>query len=299
MNQSEIKNIVIIGAGFGGLRAALDLEKKLRWRTDYQIIVLDRRAHHLYTPLLYEVATGYFEKETSECEGLLKAGACMLLERLPSIISRRKIKFLPCDAASIDPAGKTVLCSDGERVPYEYLVLALGSQVDYPPIDGLKENAIALKTVDDALHIRRLVRDYIDRRRAGAEEKVSVVVCGAGATGVELSAELTGFMRQQMVRGNLAYGDFSITLVEATGRVLGPFSKQVSSWALARLHRLGVKVMLDTCVKRVEKGRVVLAPRPLKEGEQEDALLCEFAPEKEKIVDELCDRMIKEFFPVK
>jgi len=281
----SVKNIVILGAGFGGLRAALDLSRELRFKKEYRVVVLDRRAHHLYTPLLYEVATGYFEKETVECEGMLKAGACMLLERLPTIISRHHIQFKSCDAASIDATGKTILCSDGERLPYEHLIIALGTQVDYPPIDGLKEHALAIKTVDDALNIRRLIRDYIDRRRAGTEEKVSVVICGAGATGVELSAELTRFMKQQMMQGHLALGDFSITLVEAGSRVLGVFDQQISKWALERLHRLGVKVMLDTCVKRIERGRAVLAPRPLKAGESADALLCEFAKEKEKVIE--------------
>jgi|GEM_PF-220388 len=282
MSDAGSKNIVVVGAGFAGLRAALDLEVRLRERKDYRIVVIDRRAHHLYTPLLYEVATGYFEKETAECEGLLKAGACMLLERFPTIIAGHRIEFIPCDAVRVDHAKREVLCSDGSRTPYEHLVLAAGSVADFPPIDGLREHAVAMKTIDDALAIRRAVRDYVDRRRAGTEERVTVMVCGAGATGVELAGELTRFMLQEVRRKHLVFGDFSITLVEATGRVLGGFSPTVSRWALDRLRRLGVKVMLDTCVKRVGRGEVVLAPRPLKEGEADSGLLCEFAPEKEK-----------------
>lgn len=261
--------ITILGAGFGGLRVALDLGARRRELGDTRIILVDRNNFHTYTPLLYEVATGFFQTPGPQDESRLEAGIEVYLREL---CKRRGVEFHQKKISQIE-------------VGSDALVLALGSETDDYGIPGVREHGMAYKSVTDALALRRKLLDFIDKKRRGEEVQISVVIGGGGATGIELAAELAQFFRHVVARGDIRSGDHQITLVEIGPLLMAGGEKTISRWAYHRLSSLGVKVLRDTCVKRAEAGKVILAPRPLRQGETAESLVCDFRTEHERIFE--------------
>lgn len=273
--KSMSGNIVILGAGFGGLRAALDLSRKIP--RDWKVILVDRNSYHVYYPRLYEMIVPRSQVSGARCQ-----------VSIAEILKGSRVEFIQGEVKGLDCQGRAVQMVDGTKLMYEYLVLALGAGTDYFGIDGLEKYACTLKSVEDAACIREKVGEFLkytdtealppERRRQGLP--FSIVIGGAGATGVEVAAELAYLFR------NIPRERWSVTLVEALSSVLWMFPLGISQYAHKRLEALGVHPMLDTCIKRVEnKGEypeVVLAPRPLKPGETEAQLACDFLPEHEK-----------------
>jgi len=266
------KNIVILGAGFGGLRCALDMARTTP--KDYKIVLIDRNPYHLYYPKLFEEIVPRSEVSGFRCQ-------VSVLE----ILKGTKVEFIQGAVQGIDCKGRTVEVTPsdfplhkGEKWSYEYLVLALGADTDYFGIPGLKEYGCTLKSIKDAETIRVVVQEFLQKKR----ERLDIVIGGAGATGVEVAAELAYLFR------DVPRQQWSITIVEALPRILAMFPNELSQYAHARLEKLGVRLMLDTCIKSVGtkegKPEIVLAPRPLKPGETEAQLTCDFLPAHEKRV---------------
>ena len=245
-------------------------------RRSNRVILLDRADHHLYTPLLYEVASSCLEGMP---ERKLAAG---VTSRLSEFAREAGFEFYKGEVSSVDWNNKKVALSDGSALDFEALVFAVGAETDFFDIPNLAETAYTLKTLDDALKLRRKIMEFIAKKKEGKEVQIQIIIGGGGATGVESAAELAGSFHHLVKKGEIKDGDWSITLVEATSRVLSMLIPAVSEYARLRLEKLGVKVLRDTCIKRVENGNVVLAPRPLKAGENPEALLCDFRTEMEK-----------------
>lgn len=283
--------IIIVGAGFGGIATARALGKRRRALRGREIILVDRSDHHLYTPLLYEVATGFDPREAlgdpdREFESALVRGATVpLVDGLSKPLAREGIQFLHEEVLEIDREKRTVKFASGRTRSWSALVLALGSEPDFYDIPGLKECSFPLKTVRHALAIRRRLRALLVAKKHGEESHISVVIGGAGATGVEIAGELVHFFGQAVRRGVLRPSDITITIVEAAHRALSQFSEPFAGLAEKRLERWGVKFYFDSCVQSVDRGKVVLVPRPLKPGEEEKSLVCEFRAEKRKELD--------------
>lgn len=274
--SGKTKTILILGGGFGGLKAARELGK----RKGAEVVLVDRVKHHLYTPLLYEVASGCMTDGGMRGGMELAAGATVSFEKL--LKECCGVGFVQGEVARIDPTDSMIELATGTKLPYHSLIVALGSETDYYGISGLKENSYALKTRADALLIRQRIQEFIEKKRRREEVQIQIVVGGGGATGVEFSAELAMCFRRMVRLGQLSDGDWSVTLIEASPRLLGMLKPEVSDLVLRRLAKLGVKVLRDTCIKRATAKGVVLAPRPLKPGESVESLVCDFRSESEK-----------------
>lgn len=261
------------------MRAALDLAKQRTVKKDYRLIVLDKEDSHQYYPLLYEVASGCSENLT---EKKMVKGISMNLSEFGRASG---FEFYKGEVQKIEPKQKAIVLKDGSRLEFKALVLALGAVPDFFSIPGLKENAMTLKNIKDALFIRKKLMEFLDKKKSGQAKEIKIIIGGGGATGVESAAELACNFHHLERAGVLQSGEWSITLVEATSRILGMVSAKASEYARVRLEESGVKVMRDTCIKRVENGRVVLSPRPLKEGENPETLLCDLGSETEKNFD--------------
>lgn len=273
------KNIVIIGGGFGGLRVAYELVKHGSLKRGERVILLDKNDHHTYTPLLYEVASGFVKKMAPKD---LTSGVTLKLGECAKNIG---FEFYKGEVKSVDWISRKVVLTDASTIDFKVLVLAVGAETDFFGIPGLKETAFTLKTIDDAMRIRKEIMRHLEHNKKGKEIQIQIIVGGGGATGVEFAAELAGSFRHLEQELKLDPGAWSVTLVEAGPRILSMFPNSTSYRARRRLEKLGVKVLRDTCIKRAEGNSVVLSARPLRAGESQEALLCDFRPESEHKFD--------------
>lgn len=276
------KEIVILGAGFGGIAAAKELARRRQYVFNYRVTVVDRSPHHVFTPLLYEMATGFMEHENIGSAKLLRSGITV---ENAELLSRWGADFVEADIEGIDWDKRRVLLRGRDPQPFDFLIIALGAETNFYGIEGMKERALTLKTLKDADRLRQRIHDLLHKGEKGLERKIDIVVGGGGATGVELAAEMTMFLRRHLIKKHLTPDDFQISVVEAASRVLGPMGPDLSEFAADRLRKLGIKLYLDTAVKKVQKGSVVIAPRPLRPGETVDQLVCEFRGEAGRTID--------------
>jgi NADH dehydrogenase len=239
--------VVIVGGGFGGLKAAQGLR-----RAPVEVTLVDRRNFHLFQPLLYQVATG----------GLSPAN---IASPLRSILRRQaNARVLLGEVRGFDLEDRRVLLEEGD-LAYDTLVVATGSRHHYFGRDHWEPLAPGLKTVEEATEIRRRVlRAYEAAERetepGAVRALLTFVVAGAGPTGVELAGALAELARVTL-RDDFRSIDPAgarILLVEGTDRVLPGFPEELSEKARASLERLGVEVRTGVLVGAIDPGRVAL-----------------------------------------
>ncbi len=252
----DVHKIVIIGAGFAGLRTALELEKRCARMKSCEILLIDRRAEHLYTPLLYEVSSGELQASNRSCSGDLKSGVCVRFDAYVNIVKKKHIRFRRAEVTGIDREEQVVLLSGGERISYNDLVIAMGVEVATFGIPGVAEYALPMKTLSDAFAIRDRLHGFVQGYIDGKEKHLSIIVVGGGATGVEFAAESANFFARLASTGVLKSADYSVTLLEAAQNILPVFSESVRAVALHRLKELGVTIQVQTKLDEVKKGRV-------------------------------------------
>ena len=229
--------VVIVGGGFGGLSAAKALAKQ-----PFDVTLIDRNNHHLFQPLLYQVATA----------GLSPADIESPIRGI--IGSQRNTTVMLADVSGVDTARKEVI-ADGRRVAYDYLVLATGAQHAYFGHDDWAAFAPGLKTIDDATFLRRRILLAFERaeNETDIEERrrlMTFVVIGGGPTGVEMAGAIAELARRALAADFRAIDprDARIVLVEAASRVLTPFPEKLSETARRSLEQLGVEVRLGAAV---------------------------------------------------
>jgi NADH dehydrogenase len=239
--------VVVVGGGFGGLNAVRALAS-----APVHVTLIDKRNFHLFQPLLYQVATA-----------ALSPGEIASPLRL--VFSRQKnTSVLLAEVTGIDVAGRRVLLSDGD-VPYDTLVLATGSSHSYFGHQEWEQFAPGLKTIEDALEIRRrmLLAYEAAERETNPERRAAwqtFVVVGAGPTGVELAGAISEIARYTL-RGNFRHIDPSesrVLLIEGADRALPPYPPDLSAAAQRQLEGLGVTVRLNTLVTAIDAGSVTV-----------------------------------------
>lgn len=241
-----MEHVVIVGGGFGGLYAARALR-----REPVQVTLLDRRNHHLFQPLLYQVATAALSP------GDIASPIRWILRH------QRNVEVLLADVTRVDPARRVLVLRDDGEISYDYLILATGTTHAYFGHDEWRGIAPGLKTLEDALEIRRrvlLAYERAEREQDAAKRRtlLTFVVIGGGPTGVELAGALAEISRQSLARDfrNFDPGSARIILVEAGPSLLAAFPESLRQCAQKDLERLGVEVRLGTFVTGVRDGRV-------------------------------------------
>ncbi|MDH3728484.1 MAG: NAD(P)/FAD-dependent oxidoreductase [Myxococcales bacterium] len=246
-SQTIEPQIIVIGGGFGGMSVVASLE-----RTPVQLTLVDRRNHHLFQPLLYEVATA-----------ALSPG--QIAVPLRHIFRRQKNATVVLgDVTSVD-LERRVVEIDGEPMSYDYLVLATGSTHHYFGHDAWAAHAPGLKSVDDALEIRRrflLTFERADRSDNPDERRclMTTVIVGGGPTGIELAGTMSE-VAKRVLQGefrNLDPSSIEIVLAEGADRLLPALASELSALAKRDLEKLGVTVRLQTYVTEIDERGVVL-----------------------------------------
>ena len=245
-----MQNIVILGAGFGGLKTAMQLAKRAKWlaKRGYQIILVDKNSYHTYTPTLYEVATT--SKETANYLDLKKVTTYSIAE----LIAGRNILFRQGTVKNIDVHKAQIEFDSGDPLSYSHLVCALGTKVNYFGIEGLKQRCLTLKTFTDALTIRDTLIEKIYSTKH--DRVLNVVICGAGSTGVELAAELQEWFAELRKEGRKC--DIQTTLIDASPSILSKLDGDVIHKAERRLKKLGVNILTKSSVKKVARDKITL-----------------------------------------
>jgi NADH:ubiquinone reductase (H+-translocating) len=240
-------HVVIVGAGFGGLETTYRLAG-----APVQITLIDRRNHHLFQPLLYQVATASLA--TSEIAWPIR----YLLRNRPEVTT------LFATVSGVDAEGHRVLLDDGDAISYDTLVLATGARHAYFGHDEWEPFAPGLKTLEDATTLRRRILVAFERAERESDPKrraarLTFVIIGAGPTGVELAgtiAELAHSTLPQDFR-NIDTSKARVVLIEAGPRVLAGFADELSAYAQASLERIGVEVVLGQPVTDCNRDGVV------------------------------------------
>jgi len=239
--------VVILGGGFAGLYAARVLDDAA-----VAVTLVDRKNHHLFQPMLYQVATAALNPAD-------------IAAPIRSILSgQRNCRVLLAEAKRVDLEASAVI-TDAQPIPFDYLIVATGASHSYFGHDDWAARAPGLKTIEDALDIRRRVfLAYESAEREIDPEKrrafMTFVVIGAGPTGVEMAGALAEISRRTLARDFRTIDPRSarIILVEGVDRVLPPFPEDLSSAARAQLERLGVEVWTGTRVTGIDEAGVTL-----------------------------------------
>ena len=248
-DETRRPRVVIVGSGFGGLACARRLN-----RQPVDVILLDQHNYHLFTPLLYQVATGLLNP--ADIAYPLRT----VFRHSPNV------RFRQATVAGVDLAGKTVRVRGGPAVPYDYLVLATGSTDNYFGNQEIAEVSLGLKVLPDATRLRNHVLSCLERADAEVNTDVrrallTFVIVGGGPTGVESSGALAELM--EIVAGKdyhqISRSEIRIVLVEGLPRLLSAFSEHLGRYAQRVLERRGVDVRLKALVKAADEHGVTLS----------------------------------------
>ncbi|WP_341890643.1 NAD(P)/FAD-dependent oxidoreductase [Variovorax sp. YR752] len=241
-SPSARPHVVIIGCGFGGLEAARKLQ-----RADVDVTVIDKTNHHLFQPLLYQVATA----------GLAAPSIAAPVRAL--FRKQANVTTLLAEVTGIDPAAHSIQLADGSHVAYDHLIVAAGATHSYFGHDEWAPAAPGLKTLADAFEIRRRVLMSFETAETTADPErrralLTFVVIGAGPTGVEMAGTLAEIAKHTLAGEfrRIDPGSAQVLLVEGGPRVLQAMPESLSQKALEQLERLGVEVRLNARVTAID-----------------------------------------------
>ena len=229
--------IVIVGAGFGGVKLA-----KLFAKDDVEVILVDRHNFHLFQPLLYQVSTAVLS--TDEIAYPIRT----------FFRKNKNVEFFMAKAQGVDQDRKVLLTNHGE-IAYDYLILAAGATTNFFGMENVEKNSFGMKTLQEAIHIRNHVLHMFERanKREDDEQErrrmLSFVIVGGGPTGIEEAgaiSELIGIQKKEY--HHLDFDEVSVSLIEATDNVLPMMAPNLRDHTVKVLKRKGVNVMLNTQV---------------------------------------------------
>ncbi|HQY20087.1 MAG TPA: NAD(P)/FAD-dependent oxidoreductase [Ignavibacteria bacterium] len=244
--MDDRKHVIVIGAGFGGLQAV----KKLSGNKDIRITFIDRKNHHLFQPLLYQVATAVLNP------------ADIAIPTRSLTYKMKNVTVLMDEVTEIDKSNKRIILND-KVLPYDYLVIATGAMTSYFGHSIWKEYTLGLKNLMDALSIRNKLLfsfEEAENHPDRADELLKYIIIGGGPTGVELAgsiAELSNSIINDDFR-NIDTRKSKIILIEGGSDLLPSFDRKLSVYTKKRLEKRGVTIMLNSRVLNIEKNSVFI-----------------------------------------
>lgn len=247
-----VKRILILGAGFAGLRVAKDLSKKMH--VDWQITLIDKNKGHLYTPDLYEIASSPHEKITEQCLVELRD---TVVTPIDSMFSSR-VEFIHDEILRISPEVNSVELKNKGTIQYDYLAICLGSSTNTYNLPGLEQFSYPVKTINDAIAINCHLDTYFKELwKAGKKPEIYINIGGGGATGVEFSAELSSYVKFLCAKYKYPIDNVKIRIIQGGNDLIG-LGSEVSTIALNRLKLHGIDVLFGSYINNVEANQIVL-----------------------------------------
>jgi NADH dehydrogenase len=247
MTTEARPRVVIVGAGFGGLWAGRALAD-----TPVEVLLLDRNNYHTFLPLLYQVAAAELEPED------IAQPVRSLLHRTPNAA------FMLAGVQGIDFAARQVQTTE-RAIPYDFLILAVGSTSHYFGVPGAAEHAFPLRTLEQGIALRNQILCCFERAMHETnvqrrQRLLTFVIVGGGPTGVEFAGSLIELVRGPLARDYpaLDFQEVRVVLLEAADRLLSALPERLSAYAMVRLRKMGVQVMLGAKVSQVAADAVRL-----------------------------------------
>lgn len=237
------QHIVVVGGGFGGTKAALELSDDQR----FKVTLVTDRPNFRYYPTLYRTATGG-KKENSTIP-------------LADLFEGKKVSIIQGQATTLDRKAKVLSLSDGRTVSYDTIVLGLGVVTNYFGIPGMAEHSFSIKSIDEIIRFKQHIhQQLVDEGRPD----VSYVIVGGGPTGIELAGELPGYMKEIMEKHNIKHKAVHVDLIEAAPRLLPRMPRDASRMITRRLKKLGVRVRTGQAVQALSADDLTVNGKPIR-----------------------------------
>lgn len=237
------KKVLIVGGGFGGIAAAREFERHNN--SNIEVTLVSNTSHFEYHAALYRVVTGRSPLEV-----------CIPLSE---IINPSKTVVVKDTIEKIQLTKQVAIGSNGSEYLFDYLIFAVGCKTTYFSIPGLKEHSFTLRTIDDALRLKRHIHQIYNETAASKQKKpIDIVVAGGGATGVELSGELAVYTKKLARQHGVPPSLVTITLFEASSRLLPTLHLTSSIIAEKRLRALGVNIFVNAPIQKKDIENVYL-----------------------------------------
>lgn len=234
------KRVLIVGGGFGGLKAALELSKN----PEFAITVLSDQPSFRYYPALYHTATGGMYAQSNI--------------PLTDILDQNRVTVKQGSAKTLDRKAHTITTAEGETLTYEVLILAMGVVTNYFGIKGMAENTFGIKSFDQIKRFRQHIHGMLN----DAKPDLNFVIVGAGPTGIELAGALPEYLEKIMRNHNIT-GTPKITIIEAAPRLLPRSPEKISKAVAKRLQKLGIELRLGQAVEGANADGLTVSGQPL------------------------------------
>ena len=237
------QKVVIVGGGFGGVRAALELAKE----PFAEVTLVSDRPDFYYYPALYHTATGGSDSQSA-----------IPLEQL---FDGKPIRYITATATGIDRPNKLLQLKDSKPIEYDKLIMSLGVVTNYFGIPGLKENSYGIKTVEEADRLKRHLHAQLIAQH---EPDLNYVIVGGGPTGIELAGDIGTYLKEAMRQHHIPHRAIHIDLVEATPHLMPRMPKPVGRAIERRLRKLGVKLYLNSKVEGASGDELTVSGKPIR-----------------------------------
>ncbi|MGL5378693.1 FAD-dependent oxidoreductase [Clostridium sp.] len=241
--------ILILGAGYGGVRTAKKLAKKYKKNSDVEITLIDKHPYHTLMTELHEVAGGRVHPESVQVE-------------LCKIFGKSKVNVVTDLIENVDTDNKKVKTTLGEY-SYDYLVVGTGSEPAFFGVPGVKENGFTLWSFEDAMRIRKHIQDMfakasLERNAAKRKEMLTFVVAGSGFTGIEMAGELLEWKSRLAREYNVDESEVSLKVVEAMGTILNMLDRKQADKAEKYMLKKGMEILKNSPITEVTPNKIVL-----------------------------------------
>ncbi len=247
-----VKKILILGAGFAGIRVAKDLSRRMP--ADCKITLVDKNKGHLYTPDLYEIASSPHQKITEECLVELRE---TVVTPIASIFGSN-VEVLRDEVLRILPESNSVELKNAGKLSYDYLAICLGSSTNTYNIPGLEQFSYPVKSINDAVAINcHLDTFFKELWKVGKKPEIDINVGGGGPTGVEFSAELSFYVNFLSKKYKYPRDHVKIRIIQGGNELIG-LGREVSMIALNRLKAHGVDVLFGSYISKVSANEIEL-----------------------------------------
>lgn len=247
--MSDKKNILILGAGYGGVHVAKKLAKKYKKNNNVEITLIDKNPFHTLMTELHEVAGGRVHPESVQIE-------------LSKIFARTKVNVVTDLIEKVDTDNKTVKTTNGNYT-YDYLVVGTGSEPAFFGVPGVKENGFTLWSFEDAMKIRHHVQKMFklaakERNEAKRREMLTFVVAGSGFTGIEMAGELLEWKTRLAKEHNVDENEVRLMVVEAMGTILNMLDRKQADKAEKYMVKKGMTILKNSPIVEVAPNKIVL-----------------------------------------